>query len=315
VNMPGNAPLTDDLLFYDASVGEAAFFSTNGKEMNQIGTTLAGWRGTWTQILSGDFGGPTRLSDLLFYDASVGQVMCYATTGDGELTRIGTVDTTLRGSSKVLVPGQFGRDSQQTGLLAYDASAGQGAFYATDAGGALVPIGKPNTGWRKTWTHLVAGDFGGKTDCTDLMFYDAAAGQGQFFSTPGDGTLTPIGALNTGWRATWTHIVTGRFSTQFALTSLLFYDAPGGAAIFYGTTGDGQLKYVDKTGTGFPTRKTWTRLIPGTFSGASTNDVLFYDASAGTGQFCSVSGGDVSPIGTKDGWRRTWTRVLTGHFA
>jgi hypothetical protein len=59
------------------------------------------------------------------------------------------------------------------------------------------------TGWRKTWS-LIVPYFGG-TLLTDLLFYDANAGEGEFYSTDGQGGINLLQRYN-GWRKTWSQI-------------------------------------------------------------------------------------------------------------
>jgi hypothetical protein len=57
----------------------------------------------------------------------------------------------------MIVPGEFNGDGF-TDLLFYDPAAGQGEFYSTDGGGNLALL-KANSGWRRTWSVIVAGNF------------------------------------------------------------------------------------------------------------------------------------------------------------
>jgi hypothetical protein len=59
------------------------------------------------------------------------------------------------------------------------------------------------------WTHIIPGDFGG-SGFTDLLFYDAAAGNGQFYATE-QGSIKLL-KEHTNLRKTWTQIVLGLFA-------------------------------------------------------------------------------------------------------
>jgi hypothetical protein len=69
----------------------------------------------------------------------------------------------------VPLPGNFG-GSEFTDLLYYDPKVGEGEFYTTDGKGNIQLL-KKHTGWRKTWSRILAGNYdsGGYSD---LLFYD-----------------------------------------------------------------------------------------------------------------------------------------------
>ncbi len=94
-------------------------------------------------------------------------------------------------------------------LLFYDATVGEAEFYKTDGKGNLSLL-KKMTGFRKTWQSIVPGNFSGGNRFTDLLFYDAAAGEAEFYKTDGKGNLSLL-KKTTGFRKTWQAIVPGNF--------------------------------------------------------------------------------------------------------
>jgi len=68
----------------------------------------------------------------------------------------------------------------------------------SNAEGNISRIGVPNTDWLKTWSLIIPGKFSNGR-FTDLLFYDRAAGIGEFWSTDGEGNVSRIGT-NTDWR-------------------------------------------------------------------------------------------------------------------
>ena len=78
-------------------------------------------------------------------------------------------------------------------------------------------------GWRQSWRTIVPGNFGGSAH-TDLLFYDPSLGQGEFWTTDGQGGIGQP-RLHEGLRPSWRQIVPGEFGGGVH-TDLLFYE-PG----------------------------------------------------------------------------------------
>jgi hypothetical protein len=66
------------------------------------------------------------------------------------------------------------------GLLFYDPTVGEGEFYTTNGRGGIGRT-RLHVGWRRGWTRIVPGSFGGD-GFTDLLFYEPA--QARASSTP-----------------------------------------------------------------------------------------------------------------------------------
>ena len=115
---------------------------------------------------------------------------------------------------------------------------------------------------------------------TDLLFYNASEGIGQFWQTDGEGNISRVGVPNTDWLKTWSLIILGKFSNG-RFTDLLFYDRAAGIGEFWSTDGEGN---VSRIGTNTDWRKDWAMIIPGNFSGGRSTDLLFYEPT-GLGEF------------------------------
>ncbi len=200
-----------------------------------------------------------------------------------------------------------------TDLFCYDQNAGYGMLFATVKNGQLnngvfVPDGAYQIGGTHTfdrrWTHLVGGFFSGGSQ---LLFYDASTGVGEFYTVDEQGHLN-LKKHYSGWRTSWTHIISG----SFGKANLLFYDAASGAGEFYFVDNSANLHLVRSHGwsTG------WTLIIAGLFSSTAQHDLLFYNKAAGSGEFYKVNdNGDISQYSEHDNWRNTWRHIVPGRFS
>lgn len=221
-----------DLLFYDRASGEAQFHRADGKGhiipmsadnlpgISPIGPMLTGWRRT-LQIIPGRFGGSGSTTDLLFYNPARGEVQFCATDGRGGIQPIGGLSPGWRRTWQI-IPGQFGGTSGRTDLYLYDPTLGESYFFATNGQGGIQPIGAAHTGLRRSW-RIIPGRFRDASTWTDLLHYDPASGEAQFYTTDGAGGLTPLGSLQTGWRRTWQ--IFPVVPSASAKTDLLFFDS------------------------------------------------------------------------------------------
>jgi hypothetical protein len=158
--------------------------------------------------------------------------------------------------------------------------------------------------WRTSWSIITPGNFSGE-DFSDLLFYDPAAGVGEFYTTEG-GNIQLL-QTETGWRNSWTIIVPCNI-TGSATQDLLFYDPSSGTGEFYRTDGHGNISLI-KTHTGW--RGSWSLIIPCNLTGGGSNDLLFYDPSAGVGEmYRTDSQGNISLITTYTDWRGSWAQIL-----
>ena len=278
-NAFGVVPPPDGLLFYDRDprTVQGEFYTTDGKGGISLLRQQVGWRTSWTHIIPGKFGGTGVSTDLLFYDAAAGLGQFYAINGPGRISLL-KQHTDWPTSWKQIVPGRFRNlppsHTPVTDLLFYDAAAGTLEFYAINGPGSISLL-KRHTGWGSGWTQIIPGKFGGGTGFTDLLFYDAASGKGEFYTTGGHGELFPLNS-SPDWRTSWTQIIPGQFKIPphspapppAPVTDLLFYDAAAGTGEFYTINGPGRISLLKQHSNW---RRTWARIIPGLFAlGGST---------------------------------------------
>jgi hypothetical protein len=57
-------------------------------------------------------------------------------------------------------------------------------------------------------------------------------------------------------------------------------------------------------------RTSWSIIAPGNFSGRLFTDLLFYDPSAGLGEFYTTEGGNLSLLASDAGWRPSWSIIV-----
>ena len=65
-------------------MAEGEFYKTDGKGNIQFLKKHTGWRGSWSIIVPGNFGG-NKFTGLLFYDPMVGEGEFYKTDGKGNI--------------------------------------------------------------------------------------------------------------------------------------------------------------------------------------------------------------------------------------
>jgi len=278
---------------------------------------------TWTHIVKGSFADPQLATqgatDLFCYDRNAGIGAFFATVRNGQLDngtpvqdgplQVGGNHTFSRRWTHV-VSGRFTDPlvPNKIQLVFYDATSGVGEFHATDGNGNLTLV-KQHTGWRTSWTHILAGRFGIAT----LLFYDASNGTGEFYVVDHLGDIHFIKSY-TNWRGSWYSILAGNFSNS-QYDDLLFYDRGGGVGEFYkfdSQTGMTQFSHHDNW------RTTWQHIVPGQFSQNATFDgLLFYEEGSGFTEVYATNGsGSISQIDISLGnqWSLPWQNILAGEF-
>ena len=150
------------------TMGKLTFLSTNGNGGLVNLKDYNDWSNRWTHIIPGNFSG-NGYTDLLFYDQQTGDAEFYLSDGSGGIKTIRTVRGTWRKTWTHIIPGNFS-GSSFTDLLFYEGSTGSAEFYVNDGNAQLRKIQTiAPGGWRKTWTHIIPGKFGGRGN-TDLLF-------------------------------------------------------------------------------------------------------------------------------------------------
>ena len=277
---------------------------------------------TWTHVIKGSFANPQvdtqNMTDLFCYDRNNGIGAFFATVKNGRLDdgtlvvdgphKIGGNQTFSRRWTHI-INGPFAPPFPGgVQLLFYDAASGVGEFYATDGRGNLI-LKKQHSGWRTSWTQIIAGRFGR----ANLLFYDAANGTGEFYSVDNLGDIQLIRSF-TNWRHSWHSIITGNFSSS-PNDDLLFYDKGAGVGEFYKVNNDAGITQL---GLHDNWRNTWQHVVSGQFLQNATFDgLLFYEEGSGHTEFYSTDGHSrISQIDVDPGdqWRLPWQVILAGEF-
>jgi len=139
---------------------------------------------------------------LIFFEKKDGVSEVYGTGEGGAMTRLS--HGTSRGESHIVPLNCTG--GLFTELLRYDDRHGTG----------ILPGGGVFTDWRPNWTHIVPGPFGGH-GFSDLFFYQASTGTGEFWAIKGRGEINLIRS-HSGLRQDWSHIVSGNFGESLDAT-------------------------------------------------------------------------------------------------
>ncbi len=292
-----------ELMFYDRGNGVGEFYSVDGQAEMSIQINHSDFRRDWSIIIPGNFTPKQnpQASSILFYD---GQGEFYNSDGQGHISLAGATHNDWQRVWTHIIPGNFSGGAFSD-LLFYNRAGGYGEFWHTDGKGGISRLGQQHSGWRTSWMVIIPGKFS-DSPYTDLLFYDQAAGTGEFYRTDGKGNISLIKS-NTNWRKTWAMIIPGKFSNG-KYTDLLFYEPSSGTGDFWVTDGKGD---VARIGGATDWRHDWTMIVPGNFSGGPYTDLLFYEASTGTGEFWKTDGrGNVSLIRGYNGWRSTWTSIF-----
>jgi hypothetical protein len=301
----------DDVLVFKSTGSTTEFFSTDCGKITSLAPAT-----TWpaaTQIVAGNF-------SRTFYNAGTQLLLYNAPAGVGDFCTVtkGVISifhsqTNWQKTWTHIIPGQFGgtRNTDHfSDILFYDAAAGHAEFYTIEDDGGLGLLNS-HDGWLKTWTHIVAGNFGSGSGNSDLLFYDANAGLGDFYSVE-NGGLGSVLSSNNGWRKTWTQIIPGDFGSASGQTDLLFYDSSGGTGEFY-SVAKGALSALLSSNPGWNTN--WSQIVPGQFGGTADTDLLFYASDTGDIAIYTVDHAAISLIGSQNAWSPGWTQILSGYFS
>ena len=100
------------------------------------------------------------------------------------------------------------------------------------------------------------------------------------------------------------------------ISELLFYEQADGYGELYSVDAAAHLSLQ----TTHPDwRTSWSLIVPGTYTSkppGSPLDLLFYDRSAGVGEFYQTGSlGDMNQISVSTGWRTSWSMIIPGKFS
>ena len=290
------------------------------------------WRTTWATIVAGRFSA-SRYSGLLFVEQGTGYAELYQTDGSGQITApfLGAFDP-LGGSAAWthIVPGLFG-PSGFTGILLYDKSAGTGRFYDSDGHGNFI-LRSEYSGWRISWSHIVAGRFVASSPYSAIFFYSASENYAEIWATDGTGLsgTAPYQTLPDFSGSAFTHVLAGDFhwtpgfiDVAPTLTDVFCYDATTGHSEMYrcGLASDGATSIlVTSPAASDSLPRGATSVIAGNFGGVGNTDLGFHDGPSGTLAFYSFN--DLSDTSaeivlreTQTGLRPTASLAVGGIFS
>ena len=178
------------VVLYDQAAGRGEIHRCNGSGELQLIKANDGWRTSWTHVVGGFRSG----SGLLFYEAPTLHCEVYLISDDGDSSSLGKqaiLDDMPPATD--IIPGNFGW--VDTNFIFYDRATGRASFIFYDPPPDNVPTGTIRLGeetysdWRTSWGIIVPGNFWEpdpeypkfQNGFTDLLFYDRAAGYGEFF--------------------------------------------------------------------------------------------------------------------------------------
>lgn len=237
-----------DVLFYSNSDSRGEFYqSGNLGDIHQL-TIATGWRGTWANIVPGNFSG-SGFSDLLFYEKLTGFAEFDRSDGKGNITNMSSF-TNFRTTWSIILAGNFS-NSPFDDLLFYDPTNGVAEFYKVDGKGGMTLL-KSYSLLRTTWSIILRGKFS-DSPFDDLLFYDPVNGVGEFYSVDNNQQIRLLHSYGT-FRKSWSTILKGKFSSS-PYDGLLFYDPTNGVGEFYSNDGKGGMTLI-RSHTDW--RKTWS---------------------------------------------------------
>jgi hypothetical protein len=304
--VPGKFSLSPytGLLFFEQSTGYAEVYETDGQ-----GRILApplqtysplGGRAHWTHVIPGLFGS-SGFTGVLLYDQPSGLARFLEGVGEGVLVQRSQYSD-WRNTWTHIVPGFFTM-SANSSLLFYSPSEGYGELWETSNEGGLLGTAPVQTwsGWRSTWTHIVAADFfwtPGYLSApvfSDIFFYEASTGYGEMYGFDGSGLVPYPKAAGTLIQGA-TSVVAGNFG--FGFSNVLLHDRQAGQLKIYSFLSEGLAPIAEReTLSGL--RRTFDLVAPGKFYMANPEDHWFNDGPhsplqeqrnwrAGTGAFTDL---------------------------
>ena len=248
---------------------------------------------------------------VLRYARSAGTAELVRAPGDGAAHTVIASQAGLPAFDQMLpVPG---RNLRTTDLvLGYRRAAGVGDFYSITAAGLLLI--REHADWRKSWSLIAPGRFGGSTSSVDLVFFERSTGTFELYSVTDDAQILPVqgqATLTSGGWGSWTDLVACPGLNDDGTDGLLCYDSG---------SGDVQLLVPD-TAAGFRVawhRAGWRPGLTHVRSGparriapqAGRPQLLGYDREAGTVTvWDGLSDGTLTPTGTFGVGQRALTHL------
>jgi hypothetical protein len=184
-----------------------------------------------THIIAGRFGSKANL--FCFNPSEAGGTgTFYAVNESGDVKSVSTIVGLLSNRWHSIIKGNFS-DGENDDLLFYNKQEGFGEFYQVDDKAGMKPFAR-HTDWRRTWQHVVSGQFLQNSKFDGLMFYgEQDTFHTEFYSTDGHGRISRIDIDPTNqWRLPWQAILPGEFTPNIGLVGtsrFCNYDSKDGA--------------------------------------------------------------------------------------
>jgi hypothetical protein len=218
------------LLFYDATSGMSEVHETDGrgglhlKSQQLISNTL------FTHVLGGRFGD----TNVLFCIPTRGRFSFHRMNPSGNFEDFRGFGL-LRDLGQVVLTGNFS-SSPNDDLLFYNKTLGVGEFFRVRGVIESRSFAR-HENWRRSWQHIVAGQFLQNAPFDGLLFFEEGSSHTEFYSTDGGGGISRID-IDPGdqWRLPWQVILTGQFAPNLGIignSSLCAYHPDGAIRYFF----------------------------------------------------------------------------------
>lgn len=278
--------------FYDVKVlGEIARFDTK--------TNV---HPSYTNVITGSFG--SGGVDIFAYDAPLGRGDFWTRNDQGETLLLHSNTALCKGAK--LVAAARVTQAGVPDFLFYDAAEGAIHIYKMDNGTGKLTLLKTISGMRKTWTHMVPGNFNG--DPYDaLYFYDADAGWGEFYMTDGAGNLTEGSNVQSALPKGCNSVVRANLRGDPDQNDILFVKSTSDVVEMMEVASPGcrpvRIESVEW-------RNGITQVVPIAFSGSTWTDLLAYDQQKGElSVYTNQSDGTIKQWGSLPQVPRDWTSI------
>jgi hypothetical protein len=297
---------------YQRAAGTLQILQPQGGALSLV-ASLPNFGSSWTDLVVGDFGGPTDYYDLLFYERASGTCSIYGLTSSFSV--LPTVPATPSlGSASPAVSQRIGRWSQLTvipgtggpdSILCYDRERGDAQLVQPDATGVLRTRWL-RSGWQPGLTHVLAVP-AGRAGGTLLVGYDREQGGIRVVGDPEGGTLVQLQSLTLPARAV-THLT---FMPTESGGAIVAYDRTGGLAGVWplpltGSAGPEPTASAPGPGAIVMPSATWSANTSATVSASLTGT----DGGGATGHAALIQGLDSSAAAWLARGGAPWTVVL-----
>jgi uncharacterized repeat protein (TIGR03803 family) len=279
--------IADDILFQNASTGQASIWKIDGNTRVGGGAASANPGPAWRAVGTGDFN-DDGLSDILWQNPTTGQASVWEMNGNTR-TGGGAVSVNPGPTWKAVGTGDFNGDGLAD-ILFQNTSTGQASIWEmngnTRTGGGAVSV---NPG--PTWKAVGTGDFNGDKDA-DILFQNASTGQVSVWEMDGNARIGGATvSINPG--PAWQAIGTGDFNGD-GLSDILFQNTGAGQVSIWEM--DGNTRIGGGAVSVIPA-PSWHAI--GTDGGS---DILFQNPSTGQTSIWDMDGttrtggGAISPV-------------------